>query len=145
MMMSTLALVGLHTPTVSIKRPTGNPSERLQKSDQRLFVGIAEVGAEIVAAVDDVIRAFAQREELLANIREYLARLLVASARRQCLQVMHQLHDNLDHRLVAQQPLAQVRRLRQRVEIGQQVDWRSSGDGTESTCWPISTRCRSLR
>lgn len=56
-----------------------------QKGDQRLLVGIIESGAEIVAAIDDVIGAFAQREELLAHIGEDLPRLIVGGTWRQCL------------------------------------------------------------
>ena len=81
-----------------------------------------------MAAVDDVIRAFAQCEELLPNVREYLARLLVRGVRRQCLQVTHELDHRLYYRLVMRQTFAEICRLRQRVEIGQQIDRRPGRD-----------------
>ena len=80
-------------------------SERLQKRDQRLLIGVTEVGTEVMAAVDDIIRTFAQREELLSYIREYLTRLLVRGAGRQCFQVAHQLHYRFYDRFVVSQPI----------------------------------------
>ena len=41
-----------------------------------MLVRIAQFGAEIVSAIDDVIRAFAEREQLFSNIGENLPRLL---------------------------------------------------------------------
>src|SRR4029077_12802505 len=73
--------------TVSIARPATNLSERLQEGDQRPLVGVTEVGAEVMAAVDDVIRAFAQCEEPFSHICEDPACLVVRGVRRQRLQV----------------------------------------------------------
>src|SRR6266436_6198161 len=117
--------------TVSVGRPGLSLSERLEEGDQRLRVAIAEVGAEVMAAIDDVIRAFAQYKELLADVREYLARLIVGGARRQRLQVAHQLHHRLHHRLVVRQSLAQARCRRQRLEVGQQIDRRPGRDRSD--------------
>jgi hypothetical protein len=57
--------------------------ECLQERDQCVLVGVAESGAEIVAAVDDVIRAFAEHKQLFADIGKDLPRLLVGGAPRQ--------------------------------------------------------------
>jgi len=65
-----------------------------------------------MAAVDDIIRAFAERKQLLAEIGEYLTCLLVGRTLWQCPQVMQQLNDDFDHLLVMRQPLTELCRLR---------------------------------
>jgi len=48
-----------------------------------------------VTAIDDVIRAFAEREQLFSNIGKNLPRLLVAGAWRQRLEIVQQLGPRL--------------------------------------------------
>src|SRR6516225_2520395 len=67
----------------------------LQKSDQRVFVGVAEaqllleiVGAEIVSAIDNEIRALAHRQQVIDDVAKRLARILVACVLGQRLEVL---------------------------------------------------------
>ena len=81
-----------------------------------------------MAPIDDVVRAFAQCEQLFGDIREDLSRLRVGGALWQRLQVADQLYHNLDHRFVMFQTLMETGRRRQRIEICQQIDRRSGRD-----------------
>ena len=58
-------------------------------------------------AVDDVIRAFAEREQLLADIRKDLAGLVVGRVLRQGAQIVDQLEDGGDDLLVMGEALAE--------------------------------------
>src|SRR5215469_6485753 len=114
--------------------------EGLQEGDQRLLVSVPQLGAEIMTAVDDIIRAFAERKQLLAEIGEYLTCLLVGRALWQCPQIMQQLNEESDHRLVMHQSLDWLRRLRQRVEIGHQIYWSPCRDRTDLYSFLIKDR-----
>src|SRR6185503_16912260 len=114
------------------------PSERLQELDQRPLVGIAEarllleaVGAEVVALVDHEIRALAELEHGLDQVREDLAGLLVGGPHRQRLEVLLDLDKQLEDPAVMRQLLPRRHMVGEQVDVRQQVDRHALGDGAE--------------
>jgi hypothetical protein len=109
-------------------RTRGGCSLGPNRERERHFRGIcrrhAQRGAEVMTAIDDVILAFAQPEQLLADIGEDLARLVVARTLGQSPQIPDELQDrqHLFGVLGARDYPAAIGR--QQVEIRQQVDGR---------------------
>src|SRR5262249_61228927 len=78
------------------------PLEGLEKLDQGALVVVAQprlllegAGAEVVAAVHDVVRALAELEETVPQLRELPARLLVGGLGRQRAQVVLDVEEQL--------------------------------------------------
>src|SRR5260370_2556759 len=115
-------------------RPLLTELECLENLDKRSFVVVAQAGlllevicAEIVAAVDDIVRAFAEFEQRVGQVRENPACVLVSRPLRQMCQVMLCLEKKVEDLTVVLQPLRRVVAIRQQVEITEQIYRRARG------------------
>src|SRR5260370_15238048 len=115
-------------------RPLLTELECLENLDKRSFVVVAQAGlllevicAEIVAAVDDIVRAFAEFEQRVGQVRENPACVLVSRPLRQMCQVMLCLEKKVEDLTVVLQPLRRVVAIRQQVEITKQIYLRARG------------------
>src|SRR5689334_13656665 len=96
----------------------------LEKFDKRSFVVVAQtrlllevICTEIVAAVYDIVRAFAEFEQRVGQIRENSACILIARPLRQMCQVMLCLDKEVENLAIMLQPLSRIVAVRQQVEI----------------------------
>src|SRR5450755_2276633 len=102
-------------------------SQGLEKFDQGTLVLVAqtgllakEVGAEVMATIDDVVRALADLEQRFDQVRKDLSRLLVGRARRKRFEVAL----GVDQKAKNFLPLLEI-------DVGQQVDGRALGNRTD--------------
>src|SRR4029077_4136386 len=106
-------------------------SERLQECDERTLVGIRQprlslagreiVGSEVVTFVDYEVSELGDPEQFRKKRFEHLARLVVVRPWRQGIQFV----------LDVQQKCEKNRRIGLQVDIGQQIDRRTLGNGAD--------------
>src|SRR5216683_1348343 len=102
-------------------------SQGLEKFDQGTLVLVAqagllakEVGAEVMPAIDDVVRALADLEQRFDQVREGLSRVLVGRARRKRFEIAL----GIDQKAEDFASLLEI-------DVGQQVDGRALGNRTD--------------